>query len=61
MVGRRVAQLVFFETGPILGKDYSATGKYNPGKNLSELKKNWHPTMMLPRLWADRDIKRKKK
>ncbi len=61
VVGRRVAQLVFFETGPILGKDYSATGKYNPGKNLSELKKNWHPTMMLPRLWADRDIKRKKK
>ena len=60
VVGRRVAQLVFFETGPILGKDYSATGKYNPGKNLAELKKNWHPTMMLPRLWADRDIKKRK-
>jgi len=37
--GRRIAQLIFFETGPILGKDYADTGKYNPYKELKDLKK----------------------
>lgn len=60
VVGRRISQLVFFETGPIVGKDYTATGKYNPGKNLAELKKKWKPQMMLPQLYRDRDIKKKK-
>ncbi|MFZ1987865.1 MAG: hypothetical protein WAV21_02415 [Minisyncoccia bacterium] len=59
VVGRRIAQLVFFETGPIEGKDYAATGKYNPYKELKDLKKHWDPKMMLPRLWADRDTKKK--
>ena len=58
VVGRRIAQIVFFETGPILGSDYSATGKYATSTNLAELKKGWKPEMMLPRLWADRDIKK---
>ncbi len=58
VVGRRIAQLVFFETGPIAGADYSVTGKYNPGKNLTELKKKWKPEMMLPKLYTDRDIKK---
>lgn len=53
VVGRRIAQMIFFETGPIMGKDYSETGKYNPGKNLAELKKKWKPQMMLPRLYKD--------
>lgn len=61
VVGRRIAQLIFFETGPIIGPDYSQTGKYNPGKNLAELKKKWNPSMMLPQLYNDRDIKSKKK
>lgn len=59
VVGRRISQLVFFETGPIVGEDYAATGKYNPGKNLAELKKKWNPSMMLPQLYKDRDIKKK--
>lgn len=59
VVGRRIAQLVFFETGPIVGDDYAATGKYNPYKELKDLKKHWDPKMMLPRLWNDRDIKTK--
>lgn len=59
VVGRRIAQLVFFETGPIEGKDYAATGKYNPSSDLKVLQKTWHPTMMLPKLWSDRDIKKK--
>ena len=58
VVGRRIAQLVFFETGPIEGKDYADGGKYQTGKTLAELKKNWKPEMMLPRLWQDRDIKK---
>jgi len=59
VVGRRIAQIVFFETGPILEKDYAAEGKYQlPSLTLADLKRTWSPTMMLPRLWADRDVKR---
>jgi dCTP deaminase len=59
VVGRRIAQLVFFETGPIAGKDYTAAGKYQVTTDLKKLKKAWKPDMMLPRLWNDRDIKHK--
>lgn len=58
IVGRRIAQIVFFETGPILDRDYTKNGKYASSTNLKELKKDWKPEMMLPRLWADRDIKK---
>jgi len=60
VVGRRIAQIVFYETGPILEKDYSARGKYQTSDDMRTLKKMWKPDMMLPRLWADRDIKKKK-
>lgn len=59
VVGRRIAQIVFFETGPILQADYAASGKYAASTNISELKKLWRPEMMLPKLWADRDVKKK--
>ena len=59
VVGRRIAQLVFFETGPIVAGDYAATGKYASSTNLRTLKKDWKPHMMLPRLWSDRDTKKK--
>jgi dCTP deaminase len=59
VVGRRIAQIVFFETGPILANDYAAAGKYQVSTNLKELQKAWKPEMMLPRLWADKDIKKK--
>lgn len=59
VVGRRIAQLVFFETGPILKKDYAASGKYQTSTDLKRLKKDWKPDMMLPKLWKDRDIKTK--
>lgn len=61
VVGRRIAQIVFFETGPIIKKDYATTGKYQSSNDMKRLKKTWKPTAMLPKLWADRDIKRKKK
>jgi dCTP deaminase len=58
VVGRRIAQIVFFETGPIRATDYASTGKYQTSTNLKDLKKDWKPEMMLPRLWADKDIKK---
>ena len=59
VVGRRVAQIIFFETGPIIdqGSDYSKSGKYQTSQNLKDLKKKWKPEDMLPKLYKDRDIK----
>lgn len=59
IVGRRIAQIVFFDVGPIEKGDYTSTGKYQTTQNLSALKKAWKPETMLPKLWADRDIKKK--
>jgi len=59
VVGRRIAQIIFFETGPILGADYTSNGKYQSSQNITKLRKEWKPEMMLPRLWADKDIKKK--
>lgn len=59
VVGRRIAQIVFFETGPILQSDYAKGGKYQSGGSIAQLKKSWRPTDMLPRLYLDRDINKK--
>jgi len=58
VVGRRIAQIIFFETGPILddGKNYAASGKYATSTNLKDLQKSWQPYEMLPKLYKDRDI-----
>lgn len=58
VVGRRIAQLIFFETGEILEKDYSKTGKYQNDSDIKKLIKNWNPTSMLPQLYKDREIKK---
>jgi dCTP deaminase len=60
VVGRRIAQIVFFETGEINGVDYSEikTSKYSSSTDMKILKKNWKPTDMLPKLYKDRDIKK---
>ncbi len=60
VVGRRIAQIIFFETGPILNDDYSVVGKYQTSNDIKKLMKDWKPTSMLPRLYNDRDIKKKK-
>lgn len=62
VTGRRIAQIIFFETGPIEAreKDYTSKGKYQTAQTLSQLKKSWKPELMLPRLYLDRDIKKKK-
>lgn len=58
VVGRRIAQLVFFETGPIAGHSYNKKGKYNMSEDVRILQKNWKPEMMLPRLYNDRELKK---
>lgn len=59
VVGRRIAQIIFYETGPIIARDYTASGKYQTTTDLKKLKRDWKPEMMLPQLWNDRDIKKK--
>lgn len=57
VVGRRIAQIVFFETGPTSG-NYVKNGKYQTTPDIKELRKQWKPEMMLPRLYMDREVKR---
>jgi dCTP deaminase len=59
VVGRRIAQIVFFETGHILNNDYSSSGKYQSHQDLTKMKKEWNPSSMLPKLYLDRDINKK--
>lgn len=57
VVGRRIAQMVFYEVEPITPDlVYSKRGKYQEGSDLAELKKNWHPEMMLPRMYEDWEV-----
>lgn len=56
VVGRRIAQIVFLQTGELRGADYTVAGKYQSGVPIAELMASWRPEMMLPRLDRDRDI-----
>jgi len=60
VVGRRIAQMIFFETGPILDnkQNYTSKGKYATSQDIKKLKKEWKPEMMLPKLYKDKDIKK---
>lgn len=59
VVGRRIAQIIFFETGEILERDYTKAGKYQTTDDIKTVMKNWNPMSMLPQLYKDRDIKKK--
>jgi len=61
VVGRRIAQLIFFEVGPIRNKSYNDTGKYNTDATLAATKRHWKPIMMAPQLYKDRDIRKPKR
>lgn len=54
VVNRRIAQIVFMQTGELAdaSEDYTTTGKYQDRRDVHE----WKPEMMLPRLDKDRDI-----
>ncbi len=56
VVGRRIAQLVFFEVEPILDKTYAQTGKYQTTSSLQDMQKNWTPDAMIPKMWKDREV-----
>jgi len=55
VVGRRIAQMVFYEVSPLdKGADYALEkGKYQHTDNLKELKRTWHPNQMIPRMHLD--------
>jgi dCTP deaminase len=60
VVGRRVAQMVFYEVDPITKRegDYVAEGgKYQQSQRVEELKKSWTPQMMLPKMHLDWEVK----
>ncbi len=60
-VGERIAQMVFYETGPVDGEYKKLSGKYQPGKSddLNALIKSWRPEQMLPRAYKDKRNKPK--
>jgi dCTP deaminase len=54
-VGERIAQMVFYETGPVDGEYKKLSGKYQPGASadLQALVESWSPEQMLPRAYKD--------
>lgn len=55
-VGRRIAQLIFFDVSPVAAEDvYDKAGKYQGSSSLQVLKAAWTPEMMLPKQWLDRE------
>lgn len=62
VVGRRIAQIVFFMTGPTLDKRSYAgeQSKYQNETELSKLMSGWTPNSMLPRMYLDREVNAKK-
>ena len=58
VVGRRIGQIVFYEVEPLsAAPDYVAEGgKYQRSQNIEEVKKSWHPEMMIPRMDLDWEI-----
>ena len=59
VVGRRVAQLLFFDVGYVERKDsYEQAGKYQSSKSLDDLKRDWKPEQMLPKQWKDREVRK---
>ncbi len=54
-VGERVAQMVFYETGPVDSEYKKLSGKYqgSASKDLESIVKNWKPGQMLPQAFKD--------
>jgi hypothetical protein len=57
VVGRRIAQIVFFDTdGTLSNASYEKSGKYQTSASIDQLISNWQPSAMLPRMFQDREI-----
>jgi len=60
VVGRRIAQMVFYEVAPLAEKqiDYVGEGgKYQISQELGRVTESWEPEMMLPRMYLDWEVK----
>jgi len=59
VVGRRVAQIAFFEVEPIEDPNhaYPGRGKYQTTPDINELKESWTPEIMLPKMCLDYEVK----
>lgn len=55
VVGRRIAQMVFYEVTPLeKGDDYALEkGKYQHTQDLKELKRTWSAEQLIPRMYLD--------
>jgi len=57
VVGMRIAQIIFHEVAPVPEKDiYHQKGKYQTYFDLNQIKRNWRPEDMLPKLYLDKDL-----
>ena len=58
VVGRRVGQMVFYEIEPLKhAPDYVGEGgKYQKSQEIEEVKRTWHPDMMIPRMHLDWEV-----
>lgn len=56
VVGRRIAQIVFFDTDGTNNTTYEISGKYQKGSELEDIKRNWKPEDLLPKMFMDREI-----
>lgn len=57
VVGRRIAQILFFKTEDCGNFIYNKVGKYQTEHDFDLLKKNWKPNDMLPKMYKDREVK----
>ena len=53
--GERIAQMVFYETGPVEGNYKKLSGKYqsDTSSGLKDIIKDWRPEQMLPKAYKD--------
>jgi dCTP deaminase len=51
VVGRRIAQITFSKVTEV-----KRDSKYQAGSTLEQVRSNWKPEDMLPRMWEDREI-----
>ena len=53
VVGRRIAQIVFFDVGETNSTNYNVAGKYQTVTDTDQLKEMWKPDDMLPKMYMD--------
>lgn len=58
-VGERIAQIIFHETGEVVGnygegRHAGFSGKYQSGTDINKLIRSWKPELMLPKAYLDK-------